>query len=465
MKRAVRVFIPYFLVFLFLFCFSFDIYAVSNKKTTVDYNKQTMTVAVLKIKEQYFVPLNDIITAWGGSTLLDKKTNMMTAVVGKLKMTVRNGTLTAKINEKSYKMKSAASYRNGTMYVPLDLFTNALGISATLNDSKSSVLLNFKEKLPDNQPVVPSVPAVKPKFAYSINFRGFFNTNSKNVDPSLDAGILLSSQFNKSTAQYIYYYGDIKARNLAVSVNMPITFKYYKKDGSLFQTISSAMLLEKGFTGGKFWWGFGYSRSGGWPVDTYKVDIYFWDDLVDSQYFGIFSLKPGDKAGTETKAPAGEQNAAANSNDSDNTSKDIPASTEMWKGIWVKEADLRNPVAGIMVHGFRFYDNGRIEDVMLDYGYMNEIYDKAGNLLPPGKITLGFQNGYYSIQPGSVIIYQKDPQDLAQSGFKGEFKREGNGFSYDGDKTSNSSILKNVKANGKYVKFPDNLITKEATEQ
>ena len=430
----------------------------------MDYDKQTITAEAAKIKEQYLVSLNDIFTAWGGGTTFDKKTNTMTAVMGKLSVTVKNGTLTAKVNGKSYKMKSVAVLKNGTIYVPLDLFTDALGIGAELNKSNSTVLFDLKDKHSGIEPVGTEIPALKPKFAYSVYFEGFFNSNTKNVNPKVDF-VLPASQFNKSTAQYIYYYGSIKARNLAVTVNMPITFKYYKSDGSLFNTISSSMLMNKGFTGGKFWWGYGYTKPGGWPVDTYRVDIYFWDDLVDRQYFGVFSLKPGDKAGTEEKAPAGKQDPAANSKDTGNTTKDVPPSMEMWKGIWVKEADLGKPVAGISVHGFRFFDDGRINDVMLNYGYMNDIYDKAGNLLPPHDMKAGFLTGYYSIQRDSIIIYQQDPQNLLLSGFKGEFKRDGDGFIYDGDTTKNSSIIGNLNANGKYVRFPDNLISKEITEQ
>lgn len=60
-------------------------------------------------------------------------------------------------------------------------------------------------------------------------------------------GILFAPTFNQSAAKYIYYYGKITYNGLGAAISVPLTFKYLKKD--------------------------------------------FWDKLMDSEQFKIFTLQ------------------------------------------------------------------------------------------------------------------------------------------------------------------------------
>jgi len=90
------------------------------------------------------------------------------------------------------------------------------------------------------------------------------------------------NSFAKETTRYIRTEITFKNKFYGIrDVEVPIVFKYYKPDGSLFGDIPEKFLVKKDLLEADYTTGWGWREPGNWTTGTYTVKIY-----LDNEYAG-----------------------------------------------------------------------------------------------------------------------------------------------------------------------------------
>ena len=95
--------------------------------------------------------------------------------------------------------------------------------------------------------------------------------------------------FEKQSTRYISYELHLEYTASEKLVEIPLTVRYYRPDGTLFTELDHSIKIQPGWTRSWHSWNTGWRNPGNWPPGQYTVKVYDGEHVISTGYFKVYA--------------------------------------------------------------------------------------------------------------------------------------------------------------------------------